>query len=209
MKFLNWSDISHSACSIKSVLLSHRSASRRSSSGGRRRRWRLCVDWLNPCRSAWQAASLDVQPAWTPEPSYQRAPAPPPSPHQNPSLAVLSPALSASGTASWMATWERARDLGEGCPGWPSRCLLFRTTQLVLFITIILFFLYKPFWSGPCSGRKKLQRKGVSSSFSKTARQKWQALERRVMDIVMQRMTIANVEADMDRLIKVAPACVT
>ncbi|KAG7319158.1 hypothetical protein KOW79_017632 [Hemibagrus wyckioides] len=52
------------------------------------------------------------------------------------------------------------------------------------------------------NGRKKLQRKGVSSSFSKTARQKWQALERRVMDIVMQRMTIANVEADMDRLIK-------
>uniref|UniRef100_A0A8B9LRK2 Kinesin family member 21B n=1 Tax=Astyanax mexicanus TaxID=7994 RepID=A0A8B9LRK2_ASTMX len=35
-----------------------------------------------------------------------------------------------------------------------------------------------------------------------TARQKWQALERRVMDIVMQRMTISNVEADMDRLIK-------
>ncbi|XP_060713529.1 kinesin-like protein KIF21B isoform X1 [Tachysurus vachellii] len=52
------------------------------------------------------------------------------------------------------------------------------------------------------NGRKKLQRKGVSSSFSKAARQKWQALERRVMDIVMQRMTIANVEADMDRLIK-------
>uniref|UniRef100_A0A3B4T4F7 Kinesin-like protein KIF21B n=1 Tax=Seriola dumerili TaxID=41447 RepID=A0A3B4T4F7_SERDU len=41
-----------------------------------------------------------------------------------------------------------------------------------------------------------------ASSFSKSARQKWQALERRIMDIVMQRMTIANVEADMDRLIK-------
>uniref|UniRef100_A0AAR2K6T0 Kinesin motor domain-containing protein n=1 Tax=Pygocentrus nattereri TaxID=42514 RepID=A0AAR2K6T0_PYGNA len=53
-----------------------------------------------------------------------------------------------------------------------------------------------------CSSRKKFQRKGVSSSFSKTARQKWQALERRVMDIVMQRMTISNMEADMDRLIK-------
>ncbi|XP_054639986.1 kinesin-like protein KIF21B isoform X3 [Dunckerocampus dactyliophorus] len=59
--------------------------------------------------------------------------------------------------------------------------------------------------------RKKLQRNpvglvgtaaGRAGSFSKTARQKWQALERRVMDIVMQRMTIANVEADMDRLIK-------
>ncbi|XP_078104269.1 kinesin-like protein KIF21B isoform X1 [Sander vitreus] len=62
------------------------------------------------------------------------------------------------------------------------------------------------------SSRKKLQRKpagvgsvgvaGRASSFSKSARQKWQALERRIMDIVMQRMTIANVEADMDRLIK-------
>uniref|UniRef100_A0A673BI41 Kinesin-like protein KIF21B n=1 Tax=Sphaeramia orbicularis TaxID=375764 RepID=A0A673BI41_9TELE len=43
---------------------------------------------------------------------------------------------------------------------------------------------------------------GRTSSFSKSARQKWQTLERRVMDIVMQRMTISNVEADMDRLIK-------
>lgn len=42
-----------------------------------------------------------------------------------------------------------------------------------------------------------------TSSFSKSARQKWQTLERRIIDIVMQRMTIANVEADMDRLIKV------
>ncbi|XP_061640695.1 kinesin-like protein KIF21B isoform X4 [Phyllopteryx taeniolatus] len=60
--------------------------------------------------------------------------------------------------------------------------------------------------------RKKLQRKppdagttavaGRAVTFSKSARQKWQTLERRVMDIVMQRMTIANVEADMDRLIK-------
>ncbi|XP_019736714.1 kinesin-like protein KIF21B isoform X2 [Hippocampus comes] len=60
--------------------------------------------------------------------------------------------------------------------------------------------------------RKKLQRKpavvgttataGRAATFSKSARQKWQTLERRIMDIVMQRMTIANVEADMDRLIK-------
>ncbi|XP_031423684.1 kinesin-like protein KIF21B isoform X3 [Clupea harengus] len=52
------------------------------------------------------------------------------------------------------------------------------------------------------SSRKKFQRKGVGTPFSKAARQKWQALERRVTDIVMQRMTISNVEADMDRLIK-------
>lgn len=45
-----------------------------------------------------------------------------------------------------------------------------------------------------------------TSSFSKSARQKWQALERRIIDIVMQRMTISNVEADMDRLIKVRTA---
>ncbi|XP_013857560.1 kinesin-like protein KIF21B isoform X6 [Austrofundulus limnaeus] len=61
-------------------------------------------------------------------------------------------------------------------------------------------------------GRRKLQRKpaglgipaaaGRTTSFSKSARQKWQTLERRIMDIVMQRMTISNVEADMDRLIK-------
>uniref|UniRef100_A0A8C1LFL4 Kinesin family member 21B n=1 Tax=Cyprinus carpio TaxID=7962 RepID=A0A8C1LFL4_CYPCA len=50
--------------------------------------------------------------------------------------------------------------------------------------------------------RKKFQRKSTSTSFSKSARQKWQSLERRIMDIVMQRMTITNVEADMDRLIK-------
>uniref|UniRef100_A0A669CRB0 Kinesin family member 21B n=1 Tax=Oreochromis niloticus TaxID=8128 RepID=A0A669CRB0_ORENI len=67
------------------------------------------------------------------------------------------------------------------------------------------------FWS-ITSSRKKLQRKpaglgnsgaaGRASSISKSARQKWQALERRITDIVMQRMTIANMEADMDRLIK-------
>uniref|UniRef100_A0A673KW83 Kinesin-like protein KIF21B n=1 Tax=Sinocyclocheilus rhinocerous TaxID=307959 RepID=A0A673KW83_9TELE len=56
---------------------------------------------------------------------------------------------------------------------------------------------------GNLASRKKFQRKSTSTRFSKTARQKWQSLERRIMDIVMQRMTITNVEADMDRLIKV------
>uniref|UniRef100_A0A8C2FCH0 Kinesin-like protein KIF21B n=1 Tax=Cyprinus carpio TaxID=7962 RepID=A0A8C2FCH0_CYPCA len=55
---------------------------------------------------------------------------------------------------------------------------------------------------GNLASRKKFQRKSTSTSFSKSARQKWQSLERRIMDIVMQRMTITNVEADMDRLIK-------
>uniref|UniRef100_A0A8C5I3X3 Kinesin motor domain-containing protein n=1 Tax=Gouania willdenowi TaxID=441366 RepID=A0A8C5I3X3_GOUWI len=67
-------------------------------------------------------------------------------------------------------------------------------------------------WANVASIPSKLQRKpaalgsigaiGKVGSFSKSARQKWQALEHRIIDIVMQRMTISNVEADMDRLIK-------
>lgn len=38
---------------------------------------------------------------------------------------------------------------------------------------------------------------------SKAARMKWQLLERRVTDIVMQKMTISSMEADMDRLLQV------
>lgn len=38
---------------------------------------------------------------------------------------------------------------------------------------------------------------------NRTARAKWQSLERRVTDIIMQRMTISNMEADMNRLLKV------
>ncbi|XP_074173202.1 kinesin-like protein KIF21B isoform X1 [Rhinolophus sinicus] len=55
---------------------------------------------------------------------------------------------------------------------------------------------------GTRAARKKFQKKGASQSFSKAARLKWQSLERRVIDIVMQRMTIVNLEADMERLIK-------
>ncbi|XP_053572571.1 kinesin-like protein KIF21A isoform X2 [Bombina bombina] len=50
--------------------------------------------------------------------------------------------------------------------------------------------------------RKKHQRKVTSIYISKAARQKWQSLERRISDIVMQRMTISNMEADMNRLLK-------
>ncbi|XP_057557385.1 kinesin-like protein KIF21A isoform X9 [Hippopotamus amphibius kiboko] len=52
--------------------------------------------------------------------------------------------------------------------------------------------------------RKKYQRKGLTSRVftSKTARVKWQLLERRVTDIIMQKMTISNMEADMNRLLK-------
>ncbi|XP_075284531.1 kinesin-like protein KIF21A isoform X7 [Opisthocomus hoazin] len=50
---------------------------------------------------------------------------------------------------------------------------------------------------------KKYQRKAVTSRIysSRAARMKWQLLERRVTDIIMQRMTISNMEADMNRLL--------
>ncbi|XP_047431510.1 kinesin-like protein KIF21A isoform X2 [Mugil cephalus] len=41
-----------------------------------------------------------------------------------------------------------------------------------------------------------------STYLSRTARAKWQSLERRVSDIIMQRMTISNMETDMNRLLK-------
>ncbi|XP_044136148.1 kinesin-like protein KIF21A isoform X2 [Bufo gargarizans] len=50
--------------------------------------------------------------------------------------------------------------------------------------------------------RKKHQRKASNTYTSKAARQKWQSLERRITDIVMQRMTISNMESDMNRLLK-------
>uniref|UniRef100_A0A4W4E654 Kinesin motor domain-containing protein n=1 Tax=Electrophorus electricus TaxID=8005 RepID=A0A4W4E654_ELEEL len=37
---------------------------------------------------------------------------------------------------------------------------------------------------------------------TRVARVKWQSLERRISDIIMQRMTISNMEADMNRLLK-------
>ncbi|GAB1299747.1 Kinesin-like protein KIF21A [Apodemus speciosus] len=52
--------------------------------------------------------------------------------------------------------------------------------------------------------RKTYQRKGFTGRVftSKTARMKWQLLERRVTDIIMQKMTISNMEADMNRLLR-------
>ncbi|KFV62987.1 Kinesin-like KIF21B, partial [Dryobates pubescens] len=59
-----------------------------------------------------------------------------------------------------------------------------------------------PSASGARPTRKKFPKKGTSQTFNKAARLKWQSLERRIFDIVMQRMTIVNLEADMERLIK-------
>ncbi|XP_060759025.1 kinesin-like protein KIF21A isoform X2 [Neoarius graeffei] len=52
------------------------------------------------------------------------------------------------------------------------------------------------------NGTRKYQMRSGGVSSTKTARAKWQSLERRVSDIIMQRMTISNMEADMNRLLK-------
>lgn len=46
-------------------------------------------------------------------------------------------------------------------------------------------------------------RRTVGVYSTRIARNKWQSLERRISDIIMQRMTISNMEADMNRLLKV------
>ncbi|KAM9467421.1 kinesin-like protein KIF21A isoform 3-T3 [Clarias gariepinus] len=56
--------------------------------------------------------------------------------------------------------------------------------------------------SAPNGTRKYQMRSGALVSSTKTARAKCQSLERRVSDIIMQRMTISNMEADMNRLLK-------
>uniref|UniRef100_A0A3Q1ATH1 Kinesin motor domain-containing protein n=1 Tax=Amphiprion ocellaris TaxID=80972 RepID=A0A3Q1ATH1_AMPOC len=51
----------------------------------------------------------------------------------------------------------------------------------------------------PPSGRL-YSSTGIYST--RIARNKWQSLERRITDVIMQRMTISNMEADMNRLLK-------
>ncbi|XP_072280442.1 kinesin-like protein KIF21B isoform X4 [Pyxicephalus adspersus] len=48
--------------------------------------------------------------------------------------------------------------------------------------------------------RRKVGRPGLP--LSKTARMKWQTLERRVHEVVLQRLTILNLENDMERLLR-------
>ncbi|KAJ8374174.1 hypothetical protein SKAU_G00047540 [Synaphobranchus kaupii] len=52
------------------------------------------------------------------------------------------------------------------------------------------------------NGTRKNQRIAVGIYSTRGARTKWQLLERRISDVIMQRMTISNMEADMDRLLK-------
>ncbi|KAJ8245439.1 hypothetical protein GJAV_G00270770 [Gymnothorax javanicus] len=49
---------------------------------------------------------------------------------------------------------------------------------------------------------RKNQRSAAGIYSTRGARNKWQLLERRISDIIMQRMTISNMEADMNRLLK-------
>ncbi|KAM4615073.1 kinesin-like protein KIF21A isoform 2-T2 [Polymixia lowei] len=56
--------------------------------------------------------------------------------------------------------------------------------------------------SSSSNGARKSPVRMGSVYSTRTARAKWQSLERRVTDIIMQRMTISNMEADMNRLLK-------
>ncbi|XP_047451809.1 kinesin-like protein KIF21A isoform X3 [Mugil cephalus] len=52
------------------------------------------------------------------------------------------------------------------------------------------------------NGTRSSYRRTVGIYSTRVARNKWQSLERRISDIIMQRMTISNMEADMNRLLK-------
>ncbi|XP_051975448.1 kinesin-like protein KIF21A isoform X6 [Xyrauchen texanus] len=56
--------------------------------------------------------------------------------------------------------------------------------------------------SGTPNGTRLYHRRPVGIYSSRVARGKWQSLERRISDIIMQRMTISNMETDMNRLLK-------
>ncbi|XP_039988333.1 kinesin-like protein KIF21A isoform X1 [Xiphias gladius] len=52
------------------------------------------------------------------------------------------------------------------------------------------------------NGTRSSYRRTVGVYSTRVARNKWQSLERRICDVIMQRMTISNMEADMNRLLK-------
>ncbi|XP_019934548.1 kinesin-like protein KIF21A isoform X1 [Paralichthys olivaceus] len=61
--------------------------------------------------------------------------------------------------------------------------------------------MYSSSSTGP-NGTRFSYRRTVGVYFTRVARNKWLSLERRVCDVIMQRMTISNMEADMNRLLK-------
>ncbi|KAK5849193.1 hypothetical protein PBY51_008853 [Eleginops maclovinus] len=56
--------------------------------------------------------------------------------------------------------------------------------------------------ASPANGARSSPVRMGSIYINRTARTKWQSLERRVTDIIMQRMTISNMESEMNRLLK-------
>lgn len=56
-----------------------------------------------------------------------------------------------------------------------------------------------------CCVCRSSYRRTVGVYSTRVARNKWQTLERRISGVIMQRMTISNMEADMNRLLKVKP----
>uniref|UniRef100_A0A672ZU73 Kinesin family member 21A n=1 Tax=Sphaeramia orbicularis TaxID=375764 RepID=A0A672ZU73_9TELE len=52
------------------------------------------------------------------------------------------------------------------------------------------------------NGTRLTYRRTAGIYSTRIARGKWQSLERRISDVIMQRMTISNMEADMNRLLK-------
>uniref|UniRef100_A0A3B3ZZ34 Kinesin motor domain-containing protein n=1 Tax=Periophthalmus magnuspinnatus TaxID=409849 RepID=A0A3B3ZZ34_9GOBI len=58
-------------------------------------------------------------------------------------------------------------------------------------------------YSGTNGTRFSYRSRGLYSS--RMARTKWQSLERRISDVILQKMTISNMESDMNRLLKVRP----
>lgn len=52
------------------------------------------------------------------------------------------------------------------------------------------------------NGARSSPMRAGNMYLTRTARAKWQSLERRITDIIMQKMTISNMETDMNRLLK-------
>ncbi|XP_051917171.1 kinesin-like protein KIF21A isoform X8 [Hippocampus zosterae] len=55
---------------------------------------------------------------------------------------------------------------------------------------------------GAPNGTRSSPRRAGGVYSTRMARNKWQSLERRITDVIMQRMTISNMENDMNRLLK-------
>ncbi|XP_061815741.1 kinesin-like protein KIF21A isoform X2 [Nerophis lumbriciformis] len=60
----------------------------------------------------------------------------------------------------------------------------------------------RPHSSATFNGTRGFSMRKGSTYLTRAAKAKWQSLERRVSDIIMQRMTISNMETDMNRLLK-------